>query len=477
MKMILNGEKRAASTGAEIKVVNPATLQVIDTVPDASAEDIDFALACARRGAQKYRFWPVENRIDVLMRAAQKLEEHAEELAGLLCTELGRPYEQCMGEAAGVGSFFRLYAEKLRHSYGETLPANNPGDIVMVRREPLGVVFCIVPFNFPLGLYAFKAAPALAAGNMVIVKPASATPLASIRMTEIMLEAGIPSEALQIITGRGERVAETIAASPMINAVSLTGSTRVGLRIAEKASHNLTRVFLELGGNDPMIIRKDADLDLAVRETIQGRMFNAGQVCCASKRLIVHKDISKEYVRRLKSTLQQIKVCDPMDPDCGMGPLISPDAVKKVEEQIQMTIAQGAHLELGGHPIGENYFEPTILTGVTKDMAVAKDMEIFGPVVPVIEYETDAEAIAVANQSSFGLSGGVIGADVKQALTMALQLESGTAVVNGCGDYRNTHTPFGGHKMSGIGTEGLFCSLEEMMNTKVIAVKDIFRPE
>lgn len=476
MQMILDGQKRWASDGRKIDVMNPATLEVFDSVPDASLEDIQFALECAHRGKEMYSHRSVDDRIDMLMRVAEKLAAHSEELGDLLCRELGRPYAQCLSEAAGLGDFFRFYAEKLRHTYGETLPANNPGDIVMTQREPLGVVFCIVPFNFPLGLYAFKAAPALAAGNMIIVKPASVTPLASIRMTELMLEAGVPKEALQVITGRGERVAEAIAASPFVNAISLTGSTHAGLRIAEKAAANLSRVFLELGGNDPLIIRKDADLNIAVRETIQGRMFNAGQVCCASKRIIVQRDIVEAYVEKLSDALRRINVCDPWDSKSEMGPLITCEAAIRVEEQIRRTLSQGAKLTLGGHRFHENYFEPTILTDVTRDMDIARDMEVFGPVVPVIAYDLDDEAIEIANQSKFGLSGGVIGRDIRAAAGMAMRLQSGTAVVNGCGDYRNLHTPFGGRKMSGIGTEGLLHSLEEMMNTKVIAIRNIFEP-
>ncbi len=200
-------------------------------------------------------------------------------------------------------------------------------DMVVVKREPLGVVACIIPFNFPIGLYAFKAAPALAAGNAVIVKPASVTPLASIFMTELLLRAGIPPQALQIITGSGEKIGAQLAASPKINAISLTGrDTEVGLSVAERASRNLTRVFLELGGNDPLIIMKDADLDLAVRETIKGRMFNAGQVCCASKRVLVQKSIAEEYTNRLINALKLLKVCEPHEKECDMGPLVSEQA-------------------------------------------------------------------------------------------------------------------------------------------------------
>lgn len=290
MRMVLNGKKVDATNHCEIPVYNPATHKIIDTVPNATEKDVDLALDYAKQGAKIWGRTPVGERVSILIKAAGILEENSKEMADLLCAELGRPYKQCLDEAASVGETFRSFAEKAKHSCCEMLPSDVT-DMVVVKREPLGVVACIIPFNFPIGLYAFKAAPALAAGNAVIVKPASVTPLASIFMTELLLRAGIPPQALQIITGSGEKIGAQLAASPKINAISLTGSTEVGLSVAERASRNLTRVFLELGGNDPLIIMKDADLDLAVRETIKGRMFNAGQVCCASKRVLVQKSI------------------------------------------------------------------------------------------------------------------------------------------------------------------------------------------
>ena len=472
MKMIIDGKKRDASDNGIIEVYNPATQQLIDTVPNATPQDVELALDTARRGCMTWGKMSPDDRIKVLMNVANQLEKHTKELGELLCNELGRPYEQCVGEAAGVGDIFRSFAEKMKFSYGEILPSKET-DVLMVKREPLGVVVCIAPFNFPLAMFAFKAASALAAGNSVIMKPATVTPLASIRMAEIILQAGMPAEALQIITGSGERIGDILSSSPKVNAISLTGSTEVGLRIANHASANLTRTFLELGGNDPLIILRDADLDLAIKETIAGRMYNAGQVCCGSKRIIVHRDIANDYVEKLAEELRKIKVTDPYSEDCSMGPLVSERAAKEVEKQVKHTIAQGAKCYLGGNRFNKTFFEPTILTDVTADMDVAKDMEIFGPVVPVIVFDDIDEAVAIANQTKYGLSGGVIGRDVKTAMSTALRLESGTTVVNGCGDYRTLHTPFGGHKMSGIGTEGLLLTLEEMMLTKCVAIKDI----
>ena len=472
MRMVLNGKKVDATNHCEIPVYNPATHKIIDTVPNATEKDVDLALDYAKQGAKIWGRTPVGERVSILIKAAGILEENSKEMADLLCAELGRPYKQCLDEAASVGETFRSFAEKAKHSCCEMLPSDVT-DMVVVKREPLGVVACIIPFNFPIGLYAFKAAPALAAGNAVIVKPASVTPLASIFMTELLLRAGIPPQALQIITGSGEKIGAQLAASPKINAISLTGSTEVGLSVAERASRNLTRVFLELGGYDPLIIMKDADLDLAVRETIKGRMFNAGQVCCASKRVLVQKSIAEEYTNRLINALKLLKVCEPHEKECDMGPLVSEQAACEVENKVNQTIKQGARCVFGGKRYNKTYFEPTVLKDVTADMDIAKDMEIFGPVVPIIEFEENDEAIKIANQTKYGLSGGVIGRDIKAALSTALKLESGTTVVNGCGDYRTLYTPFGGHKMSGIGTEGLMLTLEEMMLTKCVALKGI----
>lgn len=472
MKMLINGKPVKASDGSEIEVINPATHEVTDTVPNATQADIEDALEIAQIGKKIWRNTSVEERVRILTKAARNIEEHKDELGSLLCRELGRPYNQCVDEALSAGANFRAFAEKMKHHMTEILPGKE-SDLVMVQREPLGVVICVTPFNFPLGLYAFKAAPALAAGNAVIVKPASVTPLASIRMTELLLEAGVPGEALQIVTGSGENVGKILASSPLINAVSLTGSTKVGIETASHAIRNLSRVFLELGGNDPLIILKDADLDLAVSETMMGRMYNAGQVCCASKRMLVHSKIADEYIERLCTAFRQMTLTNPFEENCDMGPLISENAACRVEEQIKHTLKQGAVCLSGGHRFQKSYFEPTILDRVTANMDVAKDMEIFGPVVPVIRFDTEEEAVTIANQTQYGLSAGVITKDYQKGLKLAMQMESGTAVVNGCGDYRTFQTPFGGHKQSGIGTEGLLMTLDEMMLTKCVVLKQI----
>lgn len=471
MKMIVGGQKTNAANGKTIDVLNPVTHEIIDTVPSATSEDVDRALAYAQEGAVIWGSKTANERADILFQAAAALMEEQENIAKLLTDETGKPYQQALGCVDLASQLFRGYAEQAKYMYGHVLPGTE--DFITVNYEPLGVVACINPFNFPIEMYGHKAGPALAAGNAVLVKPASDTPLATIYMTEVLLRSGIPSGALQVITGSGGTVGRAIADSPRVNAISLTGSTAVGIDIMEHAAKNMTRTFMELGGNDGVIIFEDADLDLAVEEAVAGRIYNCGQVCCAPKRYIVQNSIYDKFVEKLSLRVSRLNIGDPYDPDSDLSCLISEKAAKDVEAQVDETIAAGASCICGGKRFDTTFYPPTILTGVTRDMDVAKDMEIFGPVFPVIGFETEEEALDILNQSSYGLSSGVITKDMTRALRAAKQMNAGGAVINGTGMFRTIHMPFGGHKMSGIGTEGLLETLKEMMRTKSIVFKGL----
>ncbi|MGE5542750.1 MAG: aldehyde dehydrogenase family protein [Bacillota bacterium] len=330
-----------------------------------------------------------------------------------------------------------------------------------------------MPFNYPLILSTQKIAPALAAGNAVIVKPSSQNPLTLIRMVELMLECGVPANALQIVTGKGSSIGKWLVATPKINAVSLTGSTEVGKEIAGYAAPFLHRVFLELGGNDAMIIFDDADLGRVLDEAMS-RVWNSGQTCMAPKRFIVQKRIKDEFVAGLVGRLSKVVMGDPLDRNTQMGTLVSEAAAAKVEEQVHLTMKQGASCIHGGKRNGA-FFEPTVLINVTPEMDISRDMEVFGPVFPVIEFETSDEAVRIANNTMYGLSGSVFSSDIAKAIKTASEMESGTVVVNGSGFYINSALPFGGYKMSGLGREGVSCSLEEMTQVKTYALKSILR--
>ncbi len=471
MKMICGGKKIDASDGRTIDVFNPITHELLDTVPSATAEDVDCILSVAQEGAKIWGSKTADERGAILHRAADELTAEKENIAELLTKETGKPINQSRGCVDLAAQLFRGYAEQAKFLYGHVLP--NTEDHITVNYEPLGVVVCVMPFNFPIELYGHKAGPALAAGNAVVIKPASDTPLATIYMTEVLLGSGIPAEALQVVTGRGSSVGRALADSPKVNGISLTGSTAVGIDIMEHAAKNMTRTFMELGGNDGVIILDDADLDHAVAEAINGRIYNAGQVCCAPKRYIVSNKIKDAFVEKLVKRVQELKIGDPFDTDNDMGCLISENAAKEVERQVNETIEAGAKCVCGGKRYDQTYYQPTVLVDVTADMPIAKDMEIFGPVFPIIAFDTDEEAVAILNQSSYGLSSGVITENMKRGLRIARQMDAGGAIVNGTGMYRTVHMPFGGHKKSGIGTEGFLGTLEEMVRTKSIVFKGL----
>lgn len=471
MKMICSGKKIDSSDGKTIDVFNPITHELLDTVPSATPEDADRILTAAQKGAKIWGSKTAEDRAKILFHAADELMKEQKTIADLLTKETGKPINQSMGCVDIASQLFRGYAEQVKYLYGHVLPGTD--DFITVHHEPLGVVACIMPFNFPIEMYGHKAAPALAAGNAVVVKPASDTPLATIYMTEVLIRSGIPAEALHVITGSGGVVGSALSDSPKVNGISLTGSTPVGINIMEHAAKNMTRTFMELGGNDGVIIFDDADLDLAVSEAVNGRIYNAGQVCCAPKRFIVHNKIRKEFAVKLVERVLALKIGDPFDTANDMGCLISESAAADVEKQVNDTIVEGAKCLCGGKRYDKTFYQPTVLVDVTPDMSVAKDMEIFGPVFPIIGFNTDEEALQILNQSSYGLSSGVITSDIKRGLRTARQMDAGGAIINGVGMYRTIYMPFGGHKMSGIGTEGLLETLKEMVRTKSIVFRGL----
>lgn len=481
MKMIIGGRKADSADGKTFDVIAPATMQVIDSVPSAAKTDVDRAVAYARLGAKEWAAVPLYERIQTVYRFADLLEqpEHFQRLVEFECTENGKPIRMAEEDIHVSAYICRAFAEKARNFSGDMIPSEceegTKDDLILTLYEPLGVVACIVPFNYPTNLYCFKAIPALLMGNAVIVKPASDTPLANIYITELLLKAGVLPNAIQIVTGGGGTVGNWLTDHPDIDAVSVTGSCQAGKQIMTNCAKHLHHCHMELGGNDPLIVFDDCDLDLAIQETVAGRIGNAGQTCCASKRYIVQNTIRPQFVEKLKTALEQVKTGDLYDYDTDMGPVISKKAAIEVEQQIQKTIEQGAFCVCGGHRYKHTYIEPTLLDAVTTDMDVAHDMEIFGPVFPVIGFDTIDEALAIANDIPYGLQSAVMTNDIKKALYVARRMEAGACIINGSSNYRHNHQAFGGRKMTGIGGhEGVSYTLAEMCNTKTIALKRIF---
>ena len=477
-KNLIGADWKDASDKAVIKITNPATGELIDTVPESTKQDCNMAVQAARKGQKNWVKRPIHERAKILMKFVDLVEKHKDELAKLLSDETGKPITEAYGEIANVGIGVPAFCEMAKHMYGNVIPKGQEmgqeNTLQYTTQAPLGVVVAIIPFNFPSDLFCQKIPPALLMGNAVIMKPSPHNPLTLNRYAELLLEAGVDKGAINVINGTGGFAAQALAANPGVNLVSLTGATKSGIETMNTCSANLTHLMLELGGNDAFILDKDGDVDLAVEETIWGRFYNTGQVCCASKRFLIHNAVKDEYIKKLKARIAKIKRGMPSDPKVQLGCLVSEQAAKNVEKQVNQTVAEGAKIILGGKRDGA-FYDPTILDGVTKDMPVAKDMEIFGPVVSIIGFDDIKEAIRIANQSSFALCACIITRNMNNAFKISEQLEAGGVIINGASFFRSFEMPFGGWKYSGIGNEGIMTTLKEMSRTKTVILKNIFK--
>ncbi len=475
MQMLIDSQWVSASDSGTRDIHNPGTGQVIDSVPVATLADAERALEAAQRGKQAMRKCPAHQRSAILQRIADAMLAHQEELSHLLAQENGKPIQQTREELAASVRIFRGFAEEAKRILGRSVPMDAvPGQerhFAVTIRQPLGVVAAIVPFNYPVELYSHKAAPALAAGNAVITKPPSACPLALLKIAELMEEAGLPRAAHQVLTGPGELIGDFLARSPGVQMVTVTGSTPVGIRISELASKHLKKVHMELGGNDATIVCADADLEKAAEAIVLGRLARGnGQICCAVKRIFVESPIYDEFADLLTDKAQVLKVGDQLEEDTDVGPLISEHAAVQVETVIQDAVKAGATLKAGGGR-RRAFIEPTVLTNVPPHVELFRE-ETFGPVAPLVAFETVDQAISMANDSPFGLQAAIFTQDISRAFDIAYQLEAGGVIINWSSALRVESLPFGGIKMSGHGREGLHDTLDEMTEQKVILVHD-----
>lgn len=474
MNMIIGGSFVESSDGGKIAVLNPATLEKIDEVPAASEADVLVALDCAQRGAEEWAAYPLHRRIQIIRVFLEAFRQCRTELADLLQRETGKITAAAQGCIDGSLELGEHYTELARTLGGETFPIGNrvgtESDLLVTIREPLGIVVCILPYNFPIDAYMHKVIPALLMGNAVIIKPASDTPLTDIRCTQLLLESGVPGNAVQIITGSGTKIGAWLTSDPRVALVNLTGSTQVGIQIAKSCAEHLHRTHLELGGNDPLLILPDADLDKAVDEALGSRIGNCGQTCCAGKRFMVHQSMKDAFTTKLQEMLCQVVVGDPRAPETTCGPLISVKAAEDLESQLHLSVRQGCKVLYGGRRLGGAFFEPTLME-LTPEADAARDLELFGPVWSVLAYQTVDEAVKLANRTMYGLSSGVLGKDMSVMLKVARSLQAGSCVIGGSGAYRTNDQPFGGYKMSGLGREGGRYTLEELSQVKCIVLK------
>jgi succinate-semialdehyde dehydrogenase/glutarate-semialdehyde dehydrogenase len=474
--MIINGQEVHASDGKTIEVTNPATGKVIDTVPAATEADVKLAVEKAKIGQKIWAKVPVYRKVDIMYKFIDLVEDYKADLAKTLSDETGKPIAEARAEIGNISIAFKAFSERAKHLYGETIPAGleagQDKNLLITQREPLGVIACIIPFNFPCDLFDQKVAPTLLAGNAAIVKPSTDNPLTLIKLTALLVKAGVTDGAIGVLTGRGASVGSVLCSHPDVHGVTFTGSTEVGIETGKTAVSHLAHVALELGGNDAFIVLEDADLDLAAEELIWGRMYNTGQVCCASKRFLVHNKVKDQFTQKAIAEIKKLKQGPPSEESSTVGCLISEKAAIEVERQINKTVEQGGKVVLGGHRNGA-FIEPTVITGVPKTADVAIDMEIFGPVVPIIGFDTVEEAIEIANSSKFGLCGCVFTSNIKQAFAVCNALECGGTVINGASFFRSFEMPFGGYKYSGIGTEGVLSTFDEVTRLKTIVLKNI----
>lgn len=461
---------------SNIEIVNPANGAVLGAVEDVGAAGVDDAVRRVRAAFPAWAAIPAHERHAILKRAAALLLQHREELATLLTAENGKPYPQSFGEIGDAARLVEKYGQEGMRLYGETIPGDaqpgTEGDLILTRREPRGVLGAVIPFNSPMDIFAHKVGPALASGNCAVIKPPEVDPLTVIQATALFHEAGVPTDVLVLVNGLGATTGAALAAHAGVDVVSLTGSTAAGLSVAHAAISRLTPVMLELGGNDPLIVCDDADLDATIDEVMFGRTLANGQICCANKRLLVQRSLVPEFLERLLARTSALTVGDPScDRGIDLGPLITEAAAERVVDQVRTAIDEGAEL-LHGEPTRDGGFvQPIVLGGVQHGMSVAGEAEVFGPLFPVMAFDDDVEALRIANDSPFGLNASIFTRDLNRAVFLAHHLQAGTVSVNASGLYRPDAIDYGGYKMSGYGREGLRASFHELTQVKTISLR------
>ena len=469
--LMIGGEWRESADGVRSQIRSPFDGSVVGDVAEATVADVELALAAAERGAARWRRTPGHERAAILNRAADLADARAEELAALISAENGKPLAEALGEARRSGAILRLAAHEGTQLYGDSLPLDaNPGTghdkIGFTLRQPVGIVVAITPFNYPALLVLHKVGPALAAGNAVILKPASATPLTALALAAICVEAGIPEGVLSVITGPGGALGDALVADPRVRKVSFTGSTAVGERIVARAG--ITKLSLELGASSPTLVLPGADIEQAAAAVAAGGYANGGQVCISVQRVIVHRDIEADFLAALRPRVEALRMGDPMAEGTTLGPLISEREAERVAASIARAVAEGAQLLTGGERDGA-FVSPAIVTGVDTRQAIAQD-ELFGPAVAVTRVADFDAALAAANGTPYGLAAGVFGGTLAEGIRAMREIDAGSIHLGWTPLWRADLMPYGGVKASGYGKEGVRSAVEEMSEVKTVVL-------
>ena len=459
-----------ADSGETIPVNNPATDEVLGTVPKLGRDETARAIEAANRAWPAWRAKLAKERAAILRKWFDLILENADDLAVLMTVEQGKPLAEAKGEVVYGASFIEWFAEEGKRIYGDTIPQHQADKRIVVIKQPIGVVAAITPWNFPNAMITRKCAPALAAGCPVVIKPASQTPYSALALAELAARAGMPAGVINVITGPAREIGGELTSSPIVRKLSFTGSTEVGKLLMEQCAGTVKKVSMELGGNAPFIVFDDADLDAAVEGAMTSKFRNTGQTCVCANRILVQDTVYDAFAAKLSEAVKELKVGFGLEEGVSQGPLIDLAGLEKVEEHVADATAKGARVAVGGarHERGGSFYQPTVLTGVTTDMKITRE-ETFGPVAPLFRFSTEAEAIEMANDTQFGLAAYFYARDMGRVWRVAEALETGIVGIN-TGIISNEVAPFGGVKESGVGREGSKYGLDDFLEIKYLCM-------
>ena len=468
--MLIDGEWVQADSGQTIEVRNPATGELVARVPNGGAAETKRAIAAAERAMVGWRKVLPKERSKVLRTLYDLMLSHIDDLALIMTAEQGKPLVEARGEIVYAAGFIEWFAEEAKRVYGDIIPPNVDGRRILVQKAPIGVFAAITPWNFPSAMITRKAGPGWAVGCAGVIKPASQTPMSALALAVLAERAGLPKGVCNVVTGAARAIGGELTASPVVRKLSFTGSTEVGAQLLAQCAPTIKKTSMELGGNAPFIVFDDADVDAAVKGAIAAKYRNTGQACVAANRILVQSGIYDAFARKLADATAALKVGNGLHDGVVLGPLINEDAVKKVEEHIADAKAKGAKVATGGqrHKLGGSFFEPTVLTDVPHDALIFSD-ETFGPVAPLFRFETEDEAIALANDTPFGLASYIYARDIGRIFRVVERLEFGMVGVNE-GMISTEVAPFGGVKTSGLGREGSKYGIEDYLEIKYVAL-------
>ncbi|EKU48822.1 NAD-dependent succinate-semialdehyde dehydrogenase [Brevibacterium casei] len=468
--LFINGQWRDAEGGKTIDVINPATGDVITTVADGSAADAEAAIKAAGDAQADWAVTAPRDRAEILRRAFELLIERSDDIAAVMTAEMGKPFAESKGEVAYGAEFFRWFSEEAVRISGDYTLSTDGKNRLMISREPVGPCVLITPWNFPLAMGTRKIGPAIAAGCTMVFKPAKLTPLTSLMLVDVLKEAGLPDGVLNVVTSESaRRVVTPWMESGIARKVTFTGSTEVGVNLLKQAADNVMKSSMELGGNAPFVVCEDADIDKAVEGAVLAKMRNGGEACTAANRLFVHSSIADEFSQKLAERIGSMKVGNGLHDGTEVGPLVDQESLDKVAALVDDAVSGGATVLTGGGKIDGPgfFFDPTVITNVPAGSEI-RTTEIFGPVAPIVTFDTDEEAIALANETEYGLAGYLFSENINRALSLAEKLEVGMIGLN-TGLVSNPAAPFGGVKMSGLGREGGRVGIDEYLELKYVA--------